>query len=217
MRPLCIRCHLQGSVVRPPMIDSLLMAMVALRDGYPPVDCNPGRRPSHIDIPIAVEPRGRFHLCSGPRFDPVASEIHYKNRRFPVEVAAKLGNEKTVNRINVSAGCERSYRIPHSVTFVADSVITWWAEGDRSAIYDLLRLCKYIGKFRDVGKGKVRQWEVEECCSWEGFPVLFEGRPLRPLPLDWPGLTEYSVEECVLSTIGKCYWDNTERELCAVP
>lgn len=216
MTSICVRCYLQGSIVRPPMLDSLLMAMVALRDGYPPVDCNPGRRPSSIEIPIEVEPKGRFHLCSSPQYCEVGSEIHYKNRRFPVEVAGKLGDPKEVNRVRLSAGAERSYRIPHSVSFLVDSLITWWVLGDARSIRDLLRLCKYVGKFRDVGKGKVQRWDVSDCESWEGFPVLLEGRPMRPLPLDWPGLKEYSLDECVLSTIGKCYWDHTERELCAV-
>jgi hypothetical protein len=217
VKPLRVECHLQGSVVRPPMLDSLLVALTAMRDEIPPVDCQPERMPIRIDIPIQVEPGGRFHLCTEPQFVPVGAETHYKNRRFPVEQAAKLGDEKRVNRINISAGDEKSYRIPHSVGFIEGSTITWWCVGDKNKIEQLLRYCRYVGKFRGVGKGKVRAWVVTECEPWEGFPVVREGRPLRPLPLDWPGLTDYDEEERVLGSIGTCYWDYTAREVCAVP
>jgi hypothetical protein len=40
-----------------------------------------------------------------------------------------------------------------------------------------------------------------------------EGRPLRALPLDWPGLGEHRVEYSVLEPP---YWERWREEPCAV-
>lgn len=217
MQPLVVTCELMGSVLRPPQLDALLQALVALRDGLPQLDRMHPESWQKIDIPIEVEPGGRFHLCSGPRFVEVGNEIHYKNRRFPVEIGAKLGDPKTVKSIQISAGAEKSYRIPHSVAFLEGNKITWFCVGDREQLLGLLRFCKYVGKFRNVGKGKVRQWTVEPMEAWEGFPVVYEGKPLRSLPANYPGLVEPELGYSVVGSVVGPYWDTTRKELCAVP
>lgn len=81
-------------------------------------------------------------------------------------------------------------------------------------VRELLALVTHLGKRRAVGLGRVERWEVLPCEPWEGFPVLRDGRPLRPLPTDWPGLVEYDLG---LRTLSYPYWDSSRRVECAVP
>jgi len=216
MVPLRVTAQLAGAIGSVPMLDAMLMASKALRDGLPPVDACPNRRPSIIDIPIKLSPCGRFHLCSGPIYSRVSSELRYTNRRFPIEQAVHLGDPKW-GRVSLSTGPEKSYRIPTSIGFLSGNVVTWYCLGERDALIGLLKFCKFLGKKRSVGNGKVSAWSVLECLEWEGFPVVKQGKPLRPLPPSWPGLKEPSMAYVVLGSVGVCYWDHTAKELCAVP
>lgn len=212
---LQITARLQGAISLPggPLaLDSLLAAAVAIRDNIPPATTPAEIVP--IEIPIAREPTGRFHLAS---FSVCAFEVHerrYTNRRFPVEEAQAMG-APSIRRIDVSAGPSKSYRIPREAGHVEDDVLRWFCIGDAAEIRALLDLISYLGKKRAVGLGRVLSWSVGSCEPWDGFPVLRDGQPLRPLPPDWPGLAPDA--ERAYRTLTYPYWINTARVLCVVP
>ena len=188
MTPLVIRAHLSGSIALPngPLaLDALLASQVALRLELPPPrhagDCQP------IEIPIEKEPRGRFHLCSFSVGNFEARYLRYVNRRAPVEQYQTIGEAK-IRRVQITSGANKSYRIPLEAGHVESDVLTWWCVGDAGQIRELLSTVLYVGKKRAVGLGRVDRWEIEPCEPWDGFPVLCDGRPLRPLPTNWPGL-----------------------------
>lgn len=211
MTPFCARAHVRGAVMMPaspPMLDAMLMAAVALRDDLPPIGV--GDRAEAPDIPIAQE-RG-IYLASEGQFEPEAYERRYLNRKFPMLEAQMLGGPK-VRSINIKGGPAKSYRIPMWMVHLRGDVMTWFGIGEVEAARELLSFIHYVGKKRSVGLGRVDRWEVETCEPWDGFPVLRDGRPLRPLPLDWPGLGEHRVEHRVLVPP---YWERWREQECAV-
>lgn len=192
-------------------LDALLASQVALREQLPPPrslsDCQP------IEIPIEREPGGRFHLCSFSVAEFDARELKYLHRRAPVAEYQTIGSPK-IRRALISAGVNKSYRIPIETRHAADDTLTWWCLGEAGAIIELLTTVFYLGRRRAVGLGKVLQWQVEPCEIWDGFPVVRDGKPLRALPPDWPGLDEPRLQR---RTISYPYWAHELEEVCACP
>ena len=192
------------------MLDGLLAFIVAqqrgLVAGFGPTET--------VEIPIERAQGGEFHLCSSPIVSWDAREQRYIHRRFPIHEAQMLGEDK-LRRVNISAGACRSYRIPGDVAFAKDDTIRWYCVGDTDAIRDLLVHARYLGKRRAVGRGAVDRWLVEECEPWgDGFPVVQEGRAMRPLPVDWPGL---AIGDTAYSVISYPYYEQRRAVLCAMP
>ena len=124
--------------------------------------------------------------------------------------------EKRFKRINIAAGAQKSYRLPLETQHLKDDALRWWCIGDRDEISELLSLVGYLGKRRGVGLGAVLSWSVEPCTPWgDGFPVVRDGWPLRPLPHDWPGISSRAPR--AYRTMTFPYYQHTREELCAVP
>lgn len=214
MTPLVVRAHLRGAVCMPHggvALDGLIAWAVATRDNLPP-PANASECVA-IDVPLAREPGGRFHLCSVAAYDVELRENRWLNRRFPLPEAQEMGSRK-FRRINISAGAQKTYRLPLETFHVRDDVLTWWAIGDGPAVAELLGLVSYVGKKRSTGLGSVARWDVDPCEPWPGFPVVRDGKPMRHLPPDWPGLVD---PPHAMRTLTYPYWDYVREELCAVP
>jgi len=215
MTPLRVQAILDGPVYvpgQPPALDALLAAAVAMRDGLPPPSVG-GVTP--IEVPIQRSPCGRFHLATVAHYRVEARELRHTNRRFPIAEAQALGNRK-LRRISLSGGPTRSYRIPYDVKYLSGDTMTWWCIGNGEEVSKLLEYIQYIGKKRSVGCGRVRAWSVHPCEPWgPGFPVVRDGRPLRPLPLDWPGLD--ADAERAMAVLTYPYWERHREEMLAVP
>lgn len=213
MGPLVIRAHLSGALVlhHPIALDSLLMSAYATRENLPPLDVREG---GAVEIPIPLERSkcGRIYLSSEGQSVSEEHERRFLNRRFPIAEAQAMGDAK-FRRVNPSAGSTKGYRIPVSMAHVESDVMVWYAMGDADPIRELLTVIGYLGKKRSVGLGRVVRWEVEAVEPWDGFPVLNDGRPLRSLPLDWPGLREHRIERRVLSPP---YYERWREQECAV-
>lgn len=213
MTPLVVTARLAGQIAMPdgPLaLDGILAAAVAMRDGLPPPA--PGAI-LPIDIPVLRAPSGRFHLASFAQFTWEIYERRFVNRRFPTAEAQYLGGPK-LKRINISTGPAKSYRIPMEVGHLMGDQLTWWCIGDEVEVRALLALVSHLGKRRAVGLGRVCRWTVDRCETWDGFPVVANGKPLRTLPLDWPGLDGASQ---AYRTLTYPYWLRANEELCAVP
>lgn len=197
----------------PIALDALLMAAVAVRDGLPHLSVIGVREAKPLDIPIALSPCGRVYLASLGHAEVEERELRWINRKFPIGEAQGMAEPK-FKRINISAGAQKSYRLPLETQHLADGRMTWWADGDAAGVRELLQCITYLGKRRAVGLGRVRSWTVTECEPWPGFPVLRGGVPLRQLPRDWAGLVDYDLAYRVLTPP---YWDHVRQEECAVP
>ncbi|MBA3844556.1 MAG: hypothetical protein H0X39_18400 [Actinobacteria bacterium] len=214
MVPLRIVAKLQGPVSLRSgalRIDALLAWAVAARDKLPPVGWVELRP---IDIPVEREPGGRFHMASFavPKFDE--HDVRFINRKFPLAEAQSMAEAK-LKTINISAGPCKSYRLPSEVAWVANDELEWFVIGDEDAIRELLTLVQYVGHKRATGRGKVSSWTVEPCEPWaDGFPIVRDGKPLRALPADWPGLND---PELAYQTLTYPYYLHTAEQLCAVP
>lgn len=191
-------------------LDALLAGQVARRDGLPehrrgaPTDVQP-------EPPIAKHQRG-YYLASwalpGRLQWSQATHIH---RPPPVDWYLRLCTGK-VARVDISTGPDKAYRIPRYRRKFVD--LTWWCVGCKEAIETLLRGVTRVGSHRRDGIGKVRQWAVEPCDTWPGFPVMRDGEPLRSLPLDTEGLGEHRTGSASLRFP---YWEPLYQELCAIP
>jgi len=217
MIPIAIRTTLTGAIMMPEhpvALDALLLAAYAQRENLPPMDCRDG---STIAIPKDAVPVqrsgcGRFYLSSVAQYEVEQYERKYLNKRFPLAEAQWLG-DSSVKRVNLSAGKTKAYRIPQQMVHLVGDTMMWFAIGDEDKVRSLLDGVQYLGKKRSVGLGRVHTWTVEACEPWEGFPVLQEGRPLRSLPIDWPGLREHRIERRVLTPP---YYERWRAEPCAV-
>jgi hypothetical protein len=214
MEPLRVMAVLAGQVSLPGgtlALDSLLAAAVAQREGLPPASVGGYR---HIDVPLEWAPGRRFHLASFAAARWEAHDVRYVNRRFPLDLAQDIGDMK-LRRVNLSGGPTKSYRIPLEAGLVVDDTLEWWCVGDSTRVESLLSEVTHVGKRRGVGLGQVLRWEVVPVTPWgDGFPVVRDGKALRPLPPDWPGL---EVPELAYGCLTYPYWDRAKEELVAVP
>lgn len=211
MTPLRVEARVSGAVsMRVGVaLDALLMAAVATRDDLPPIGVG---EPRDIEIPIAR--RDGIYLASHGIADVEARERRFLTKRFPLAEAQAIGDPK-MRVIKQSAGLTKNFRIPTETQHLRDDTVTWFAIGDAGQVRDLLAWVQYIGKKRSVGLGRVASWSVSEPSdTWEGFPVVRDGRPLRNLPVDWPGLDEPRRGFAVLHPP---YWEQWRAEECAVP
>lgn len=211
MRDLVVRAAMRGPLVSAPPLDSLLGAVVAEEQG---LVAGFGEMVRDLPIPLERSACGRVWLCSDAIFEPELHEVRHVHRRFPIAEAQMLAGPKC-RAINIAAGVNRSYRIPTRVVHAVGDAVTWYARGEPEAVEELLLRVTHLGKRRGAGRGPVASWEVRACEPWPGFPVSLEGRPLRALPLDWPGL----VEGCqrAFRVLSPPYWEHRRAEECAVP
>lgn len=193
-------------------LDGLLMAAVAKRDDLPPLytQADALRAPA-LDIPIARSSCGRYYLASAAIGDAIARELRYVQRRFPLHEAIAMG-APSLKRVATNAGACKAFRIPVEAQHMP--TLTWYAVGNEDGVRELLGWITRLGRRRAVGEGLVREWRVEPCEPWEGFPVLRDGRPLRHLPLDVEGLGEHAVR---IGRVSPPYWLRVDEQEVAAP
>lgn len=215
MTPVRVTAKLSGALLKPRnsiMLDALLMHRVATVEGRPPLDWQDVRMPEP-EIPIARSACGRLFLASEALYAVECHEKGWQNRRFPMGQAQAMSSPK-LKSILVGGGLSKSWRTPREAIHVERDEVLWFALGDRARVEGLLLTVSHLGQRRAVGLGRVLSWTVEDVEPWEGFPVLLDGRPLRPLPFDWPGLGEFRVDYRVLAPP---YWERHRERECAVP
>lgn len=213
MTPIRVTAKLRGPMMRPQNgihLDSLLMARVAVMERRPPIEWQ-DTRAEEPEIPIAKSACGRVFLASNSIFTVEAHEKSFTNKRFPMGEAQSMG-APTFKRVLVGGGLSKGFRIPRELVHVEGDQVVWFAVGEPERVEEILSTVASIGPRRGVGLGYVDAWTVEEVEPWEGFPVLRDGRPLRTLPLDWPGLGEHRVTHGVLAPP---YYERHREELCA--
>lgn len=217
LEPLRVTAHLTGSVAlrAPLMLDALLTWALSNREqSLGPL---PGEPVTLWAIPVARDPSDRFYLCSQGHSSSEAEELRHKHRRPLFSQLSRLG-QGSFRRLDTTVGCNKAYRSPYEVRLLADSKIEWWCVGYPERVRELLGMVRYLGRFRNAGHGKLdihgTPWTVETCEPWDGFPVLRDGAPLRPLPLDYPGVT--GGRQCY-RTLEPPYWDLAREEMLACP
>lgn len=218
MNPLRITAKLRGAIAlpeRPLALDALLAYAVCVRDAIPMATV-----PSElveVDIPVEKEPGGRFHLSTVGIYELDSAALRYVNKRAPVEQYQTIGSDK-IKRVQITAGANKSYRIPMETLYLVDDTITWWCIGDENEIRSLLVLIHHLGKRRAVGLGQVARWDIEamepQQC-WDGFPAVLDGMPLRNLPPDHPGVLPEAMRG--YANITYPYWRRDTETLCAMP
>ena len=221
MIPLHIIAHLGGPVrIQHQWIslDSLLVAAICKRDDEPPllVGETPVDYASRLDGVLKRSECGRLWLASWLSGEPEGYEKKWVNKRPPI--AEALGGDK-VRTISIGGGPMKAMHRPsEAIHFKADRLDAWTI-GDLDQVRALLEIVGALGFKRNAGDGVVRRWDVEQCEPWAGgFPVVLDGVPLRPLPLDWPGL---DLDRCGRDTmpLQPPYWhrDPRDRVEVAVP
>lgn len=203
----------EGIVLRDPIaLDALLMGVVARRLGkLPPVSPD---EVEPLEIPVRRSDCGRIYLCSSSIHHVERSALRYKQRRAPLQEYARVGSAK-IKRADISVGANKSLRVPYVWQMLDGDRLDWFAVGEPDEIRALLADVHYLGKHTGSGKGRVRSWQVEPCEVWPGFPVVRDGRPLRNLPLEWPGLA--AGHRSAMANLTPPYWMRATEQMVAVP
>jgi CRISPR type IV-associated protein Csf3 len=214
MTPLRVTAELASGLAMsvPLALDALLGAAMCQRDGIPPAATAEDLVP--LAVPLEREPGERFYLASCALGAVERVELQHTHRRFPVEQAQLMGRQ--MGTLKITAGPAKSYRIPREVAHVVGDRLDWYAVGDVDAVRELLGWVTHLGRKRSVGLGRVRAWTVAPCDSWgEGFPVVRDGVPLRPLPADYPGVRGDWPRQ--MGVVDMPYWLMERSEPCVQP
>lgn len=209
---LTVGCSLTSPLVAPDRavaLDGLLAAAVVRQTGQPLASS--AHECALVEIPVQRSPCGRLHLASLAQLEIDKRTSRFTNKRFPMREAQAMSK---VARVQESTGPSKGFRLPREHLYV--DKLEWFCIGHRVLIVDLLADVTALGKNRGVGMGEVvvGSWRVEPVEPWDGFPVLRNGVPLRPLPQEWPGLRDY---EPAYARLTYPYWDRSREELCAIP
>lgn len=204
MEPLRVEARLCRALVnpgKPVALDALLGAAVALREDLIHPSC--ADEVVDLELPLARSSCGRYWLASFSEQTVETRDRAYINRRPLVSQLIDFG-DPSIKSTHISAGPNKGYRIPIEIGLLEGDKMTWWCIGESDEIRSLLALVHHIGKRRAVGRGKVREWRVEPCEPWgDGFPVVRDGRALRPLPVDHEGVTERRL---AMGALTPPYW-----------
>lgn len=214
VEPLHVTATLSEGLVmtEPPILDGIVAAVYAVRERLLP-PAHPGEIVP-IEIPMARSDCGRVWMCSSGYCQEIAHEVRAKRRRPPLIEYARLG-KGSIKSIAVTGGEDKACQAEYSYSHLLDHTIEWWCLGDREMLARMLCEVTSLGKHRGSGKGCVRSWQVEPCETWgDGFPVLRDGEPMRPLPLDYPDLVDPFL---AYHTIAPPYWMHALEEECAIP
>jgi len=216
MTPLLIEARIDGQIADPygdPVaLDALLAYAIVMLEGRPPAAT--WDEMDRIDIPVQMSKCGRYHLASSAVYEVecIDESCRTINRRPVVAEAQALGTG--IRTMQINAGPSKGYRMPLETGHLVDDTMRWWAIGDEAAVLDLLSHITHIGRRRAVGLGDVLEWHVCPCKPWgDDFPVVRDGRPLRPLPADHPGLDAPFI---AMSRLTYPYWCGP-REPVALP
>lgn len=194
---------------QPVALDALLAAVVARRAGLLPPQADDEILP--IEIPVERAACGRYHLATYGMCRVEERRLRHVHRRFPIDKAQALGRD--IGRVLITAGPAKSYRIPVEALHLVDDRMTWLCRGDRERIEDLLAEVTHLGKKRNVGAGRVREWSVEDV---DDAPMILDGAPLRALPEDTPGVDPIQAR-LAETRLTYPYWQWSDRELCWLP
>ena len=137
------------------------------------------------DLPIEKEywQDDWWYQCSRPFFDCKHVHARHIHRRFNVQESEWFVNK--IGKIETTKGAYKNYREPVKV-FLTPSV-TWYVNGDKARITELLQRVTHIGAKRARGFGAVNDWQIDEHDS------LDDCRFKRALPLNFA--REHGVQE----------------------
>lgn len=213
--PMRIQCVLLQEYVgrSAPNMDALLIDLLSKREQ--PMPFGEPKAWAAPPIPIAKSGCGRYYMCSSGMFEVEEHDEFIMSSHAPWHAYARLG-DASISRVDTSVSEDKSMFGRHSSSILKRDTIEWFALGEIDAVRAILTDCHYVGKYRAHGHGHVREWIVERTESWgEGFPVLRDGKPTRPLPLDAPGLAP--GHRRAYHVLSPPYWLHEREELVAVP
>lgn len=173
--------HLDGSGIyydpwEPLHLDSILAWDLAPRQGLP--DCS-----STDDVPDVVRlPLLQTHLHGAWVWNasalfpvgPTGEDLQYLRKRFDAARA-----ELTSGSPNLAGSIYRERNIPVPLLLCREMVA--YAAGDRRAMRKILKRIRYLGKYRNVGYGKILGVDLDPIE--EDFSLVKEGQAQRYLPM----------------------------------
>lgn len=216
--PLRVEATLANGVMLPRgvlALDALLASVVAIREDLPPPLTEDDIVP--IEIPVKRSKCGRYHLAS---FGVMSAELYEPRRgirRPVVEYAKEFGGRK-VRSLNLKSGADKPTMAIGAAAHVENRAVVFWCVGDKAQVEALLGFVTHLGKRRGVGLGRVLRWAVEPVEPWgKWFPVVSpDGKPLRNLPVDHPGVDQ-GAAHVGYDNLTYPYWRDATRCECYVP
>ena len=174
---------------------------------------------AHDAVPIA-RTDGLFHASAAffEEFAPrqkvsVVASLRATHDLRPDLLLRKRGRVHA----KISTGTRSAFgAVSSSFVQISARSATWYVEGDRSKIEDLLmgdRPIRGIGARRQSGLGAVSEWLVED-CDLNGI-TGYDGEILRPVPI---GMMRTNKDLHVVDAAWRtAYWLHEHRAACYVP
>lgn len=223
--PLKIEAHLvDGRIVSTDgiiMFDSVLYhawfykyAPQVLRGEY-----NEKLRNQHFGLPLAQLSETRY-LASKAIYEESDVHIEYYNKRPDFFASDKIGY-LTQNKglISDSVGAYRAYRNPNVIRVIKNSKLTFFCNGNKEKIIDLLKYIPAVGKKPSMGWGIVDKWIVSEIDKdYSTFHPKYG--LMRPVLLEevikYPDI-DFEKYPIMNYGIKPPYWKSCNFKTCYVP
>lgn len=177
----------------------------------------------HIGLPLArletVKGKEQYRASRGV-YEEVEKHIEYYNKRPDFFAADKMHHlDMQKGLISDSVGAYRAYRNPVVVRVVEGAKITFYCNGTKDKIEDLLQHIPAAGKKPSMGWGWVSSWDVEEVDN--DYSVFHPDYGLmRPIALDDADkYSNFCFEKYPIFQYGvkPPYWKPCNFRACYVP
>ena len=210
------------------MITAILNSPLLIREGYLTFDGILASQlfdvigqvdEAHAAVPIA-NTDGLFH-ASAALFDEVRprravsiiGSLRASHDLWPSMLMQKRGRVHA----KISQGTRSSFgAVSNSFTEINARSATWYVEGERSLIEDLLlgdRRIYGIGARRQSGSGSVVEWQIDE-GDLNGI-TGYDGEFLRPVPVQ---MVKTNQDRPIVDAAWRpAYWRPEHRAACYVP
>ena len=169
---------------------------------------------AHTTVPIK-QTNGLFH-ASAALLEPISrssvsfvASLRAEHDLNPDLLKKRAGALKKVKRLRRSdfGNVLNTYGSLHAAH------ISWFAEGDKDEISQLLQDVKFIGKRRASGFGEIETWVIED-SDINGVVGPFD-EPLRPVPVEMFTGDQSSLK--VDAAWKPAYWNPENRAICFAP
>ena len=152
------------------------------------------------DLPIEKEHWGDdwWYQCSRPFFDCKRVHVRHIHRRFNAQESENYVTK--VGKVETTKGAYKNARLPVKL-YITPSV-TWYINGDKERITELLDRVTHIGAKRGSGHGAINHWEVTEhdnlddCRFKRVLPSDFaKEHGVTGIELNWAIRPPYTLDE----------------------
>lgn len=231
MKPLRITMFLSSPLAlslkvqpHPLMLDSILIELMALRDGKPDYDyaeLDPYSPENNTKgVPLAVGGgKKKFYLASAMEIKKDAPSVTDRSflsfvKRTDWVADREMEQYADWKRTNIATGSGIYRNSREILPGMLVPVLNFYCVGHQEAIKDILSDLTAVGVKTSIGMGRVEKVIVVEAN--QDYSILDKhGKPARPIPIDeHPGEKGWLKDYC---SYKPPYWLSKNKDMCWIP